>query len=511
MLSRSHEVIFYAHRERLWEICAPLLHAQVAQGGNWCYIADEHQPHQVAEALRLRGLRVEEGAIHTSAHLGFQASPVRVAPIITALKALLLQASEQQSRNLLLLVEMTWAIRSPSGAVYLREYETTLHDLLEQLGVRAICLYNQTTHLDGQLLLGLHTHPAIYDGAGSHPNPFFVPPDIYRRRDERAQFFSWLNLVQAGTSFTAGDLALQPTPAPAAPHLGTHQPIYDLELPTLLVNQGSEQGQWKIRCFGPLRVYRENGDLVRWQMDRAATRKMKTLFAFLLYRSTKGASAEELTTLLWPEASDSNAALNRLYQTINALRELLSPGIERPRESPFVLHEQDRYYLAVPPHTWIDLPMFQELCYRGARLLREGDLEQALICYESAERIYTGDYLADIPQQYADYAEDDWFWSRRYWLRDMHVKLLHGIAAIHRTQGQVASALSYADRALRIEPTSEAAQREKLLALHAARRRDALDRQYRLYCQILDQAQLGTPAPEISALYQQLRAQMSNE
>jgi DNA-binding SARP family transcriptional activator len=152
--------------------------------------------------------------------------------------------------------------------------------------------------------------------------------------------------------------------------------------------------------------------------------------------------------------------------------------------------------------------MFQELCYRGARLLRDGDVAQALICYESAERIYTGDYLADIPQHYADYAEDDWFWSRRYWLRDMYVKLLYGIATIQRAQGQIAAALSYADRALRIEPTSEAAQREKLLALHAARRRDALDRQYRLYCQLLEQAQLGPPAPEMSLLYQQLRAQL---
>src|SRR5690606_13500677 len=121
---------------------------------------------------------------------------------------------------------------------------------------------------------------------------------------------------------------------------------------------------------------------------------------------------------------------------------------------------------------------------------------------------YTGDYLADIPQQYADYTEDDWFWSRRYWLRDMYVKLLYGIAAIHRGQGHVAAALSYADRALRIEPTSEAAQREKLLALHAARRRDALDRQYRLYCQLLEQARLGPPSPEIAALYQQLRARL---
>src|SRR5690606_22130449 len=158
---------------------------------------------------------------------------------------------------------------------------------------------------------------------------------------------------------------------------------------------------------------------------------------------------------------------------------------------------------------WIDLPMFQELCYRGARLLRENDLSQALFCYEAAEQLYTGDYLADIPQQYADYTEEDWFWSRRYWLRDMYVKLLYSIASIHRQQGQISQALNYADRALRIEPTSDAAQQEKLLGLHAARRRDALDRQYRLYCQLLEQAQLGPPAPDITALYQRLRAELA--
>lgn len=509
MLSSQHEVLFYTQSERLWEVCAPLFHAQVAQGGLWRYIADEHQPAQVAEALRARGLRIEEGAIVAAAHLGFHTSPVRVAPIIGSLQELLLQASGQQSHPLLLLVEMTWAIRSPSGAVYLREYEAALHELLERCGARAICLYNQTTHLDAQLLLSLHTHPVVRDAGGAHPNPFFVPPVIYRRRDDRAQFLHWLNLVQGGTPVVPLDPGGQAGTASLTPSVATAtQPIYDMEPPPLFVAQHSDQGQWKIRCFGQLRVYRENGDLVRWQVERAATRKTKTLFAFLLYRGEKGASAEELTALLWPEATSSEAALNRLYQVVNALRELLSPGIKRPRASPFVLHEQGRYYLALPPHTWIDLPMFQELCYRGARLLRDGDVAQALICYEAAERIYTGDYLADIPQHYADYAEDDWFWSRRYWLRDMYVKLLYGIATIQRTQGQIAAALSYADRALRIEPTSEAAQREKLLALHAARRRDALDRQYRLYCQLLEQAQLGPPAPEMSLLYRQLRAQL---
>jgi two-component SAPR family response regulator len=496
-----HDIIYYAHAQRLWEICAALLREQSAQGGDWRYVADEHQPGQVARMLGAQGVTVGAGAIIPATSLGFHASPVRVAPIIAALRELLLQVLGQPPQGILLLIEMTWAIRSPSGAVYLREYEAALHELLVQHQARAVCLYNQTTLLDTQLLLSLHMHQSVVGPAGLCANPFFVAPEIYARRDERAQFVHWLNSIHPGAAELPASAASPSTPAA--------QPVYDLEAPPLFIAQNSDQGQWKIRCFGQLRVYRQDGELVRWQVGRAASRKTKTLFAFLLYRSEAGAAAEELTALLWPQADDQSGALNRLYHVVNALRQALSPGLARLRESPFVLNERGRYFLAVPPHTWIDLPMFQELCYRGAQLLWANDPAQALICYESAERLYTGDYLADIPQQYADYAEEDWFWSRRYWLRDMFVKLLYSIAQIHRVQGQIAAALSYADRALRIEPISEAAHQEKLLALHAARRRDALDRQYRLYCQLLEQAQLGSPAPDLAALYQRLRAELS--
>jgi two-component SAPR family response regulator len=501
-MSIQHSIIYYEQADRLWDICAAMLGQNNADGWCWYYISDEHEPNQVAEAFSARGVPLAIGTIVRSASLGFHASPVRVAPIIAALRELLLQASERYHQQVLLLIEMTWAIRSPSGAVYLREYEALLHDLLQQHEARAVCLYNQTTLLDAQLLLSLHMHQSVFGPDGPRMNPFFVPPEIYQRGDERAQFVYWLNSIQPGTAEMPAPAISVSTPAA--------QPIYDLDTPPLFIAENSDQGQWKIRCFGQLRVYRESGELVRWQVSRAASRKIKTLFAFLLYRSEVGAAAEELMALLWPHANDEAAAHNRLYQVVNGLREVLSPGLPRLRESPFVLNKHGRYFLAVPPHTWIDLPMFQELCYRGARLLRANDPAQALICYESAERLYTGDYLADIPQQYADYAEEDWFWSRRYWLRDMYMKLLYGIAQIHRVQGQIAHSLSYADRALRIEPTSEAAHQEKLLALHAARRRDALDRQYRLYCQLLEQAQLGSPPADLAALYQRLRAELSS-
>src|SRR5262245_35037352 len=123
----QHDIIYYAHAEHLWESCAALLHEHSAQGGDWRYVADEHQTDHVARILGAQGIAVGANAIIPAASLGFHASPVRVAPIVAALRDLLLQPLGRPPQGILLLIEMTWAIRSPSGAVYLREYEAALH------------------------------------------------------------------------------------------------------------------------------------------------------------------------------------------------------------------------------------------------------------------------------------------------------------------------------------------------------------------------------------------------
>jgi two-component SAPR family response regulator len=46
-----------------------------------------------------------------------------------------------------------------------------------------------------------------------------------------------------------------------------------------MVAQANE-GRWKIRCFGELRIHRENGELIDWNTKAGATKKLKTIFAF---------------------------------------------------------------------------------------------------------------------------------------------------------------------------------------------------------------------------------------
>jgi two-component SAPR family response regulator len=280
------------------------------------------------------------------------------------------------------------------------------------------------------------------------------------------------------------------------------QSTHHVDSPEPLILAGGSEGQWKIRCFGPLRVYRSDGSSFDWRVPQGATRKTKTLFAYLLFRGEQGASSEELVDLLWPNAKQIKQGLNRLHHTVNSLRHVLRPdgqGAEHLRL------EAGRYSLAVPEHTWLDYPMFQELCYQGNALLQDGDLQEGIVAYQSAERLYTGDFLADIPLEYAANEEFDWCWGRRYWFKEMHLKMLSSLSALYRQTQQLAEALTYADKALRLEPCSEIAHREKMLALHAANRRDAVERQYRLYLHSLERFGMGEPSSAVTGLYESLR------
>ena len=127
------------------------------------------------------------------------------------------------------------------------------------------------------------------------------------------------------------------------------------------------------------------------------------------------------------------------------------------------------------------MPLFQEQCYRGRALEKERRFEEAIVVNRSAERLYTGDLLADIPMIYTDNQENDWCWSRRYWFREMYMKMMTNTATLLRQTGQIGDGLIYIEKVLKLDLVSEPANLEKMRLLHKAGRPDAVKRQYRMY------------------------------
>jgi two-component SAPR family response regulator len=492
----GHAGLFYESDTDLWQQVAALMPRLLAHDGRWLYVADEHSVEAAQVGLGLAARNSGCGTVVAAADLRLREPilhPEAVAEAITG------RLHAQAGRPPTLLIEMSWLIRTPSSSSSLREYEAAIDALARREGTTVICLYNQSILLDRHLLNGLHTHALICRHDGDlEPNPHFVPPALFAQCSERAQFHYWLQQLRAPST----------APAPTAPDppmpSGQLQPIYYLETPSPLISGDGKQWRWQIGSLGQLRVYRANGELVQWAVPGGATYKTKTLFAYLLFRGEDGATAGELADLLWPEASGIEQSLNRLYHTVRCLRQALSPELASGRESPFVLRRDDHYYLAVPPNTWIDLPAFQEHCYRANQHQHQRRFAQSLQCYQSAKSLYRGDLLGDLPAKYTDHAENDWCWSRRYWFRNMYVKVLREMATLQRGMDNIPEALALCDEALRIEPTSDLLHQEKMRVLHAAKRRDALHRQYRLYCKALSQFELGEPTEATTRLYHAL-------
>jgi two-component SAPR family response regulator len=509
-ISCQHRALFYENPTTLWAQAAALINQAADAGSHWRYLADEHSVTIVTAALRERQVTISQEQVIDSAQCQLRASPIRIPPILSALRQLIQQMQAEGAPAVLLLIEMTWAIRTPSGDVYLREYEAALHALHAACPLTLVCLYNTAVLLDQQLLTGLHTHPQLQTLQGVQANPHFLPPDLYAQRNLRAQFEYWVQQVANHPRQDSEPATTEHPPQVAVvsasqqpPNLHV-RPLYHLQAPTPLIASNGDQNRWKIRCLGHLRVYREDGEPVQWNVLSGATRKTKTLFAYLLYRGEQGATVEEIADLLWPDAGNLKQSLNRLYHTVRCLRSALSPELPSGRESPYLIARDQRYFLAVPPNTWIDLPLFQEMCYRGATHLQNGNWDEALLCLQSAERLYTGDLFADIPDKYAANHEQDWCWSQRYWLRNMQQKVLCATATVYRQQGKFSEALTYCDQVLQHDPVSEMAHQEKLRTLAATKRYDALQRQYRLYCQALAEFEVGPPTEETTALYQSL-------
>lgn len=448
------------------------------------YIFDQNSPSDIK-----RELNVEESYIDIfpSSEFHLRDHVVRANPVIEAIKVKVDQYF--QTQNLIIFLEMTWAVRSPSGDIYLRELQEALQAFLINKEITLVCIYNESIMLDEQLLLGLFSHPKILTENEIKENPYYLPPEIIKRNHLKSRFNYWLNKIDTNHAKSKAIFTQKEE---------VNSEVYAVEKSFLTKIAQNSEGRWKIRCFGELRIHRENGELIEWNTKAGSTKKMKTLFAFLLLKGEKGATSEELADLLWPDAETTEQGLNRLYHSIRYLRIIL--GGENDGSS-FISYQNSIYYLKLPFDSWIDLPMFQELCFKGNQHIQEQNIEQAKTCYEAAERLYSGDLFHDIPIKYIENNDNDWCWSKRYWYSEMYHKLLYGMAKIYRELGNLSVAINYCDKALAEDPLLEAAHIEKLITLAESQRFDALHRQFRIYTDSLRKFNNSQPSAEIRTIY----------
>src|SRR4051794_11965147 len=173
----------------------------------------------------------------------------------------------------LLVVDMSWGLETNSATANFEGWPALAEALAERPELSIASLYNRRVLIDEQLLVALRGHPQLLTCAGLVNNPHWLPSRLQTRGALREQVDFWLGAIapelRIGTMAAALHAAEGADPMwllrrsaeePATVHLDSRD-------------------RWKIRCFGRLRIYRNDGSQVNWDPPGGATRKTKTLFA----------------------------------------------------------------------------------------------------------------------------------------------------------------------------------------------------------------------------------------
>lgn len=494
MCLHDHRCVFFEDVAKASLICADLIATAERVGFERLVLSDDW----AAAGSRFGPGFMLSARVAASSAFGMAEMPISIADIMRRIRERVDAAVAAGFRGLLLLIDMSWILQVPSGIAHHGEFEVALQELmLGSLPLQTVCLYHLSKFPEEMTLDAMRTHSRVLTEDGEFENPHFLPPRVFLSGNPAAKFQAWLN-------------SLRQVPTAKARHPGSRRrrrvdrAVSPAGSSTEDINPVRSQERWKIRCFGKLRVYRQDGSPVQWNVANGATIKIKTLFAYLLQCGAKAATAEELADLLWPQAQCTNQSLNRLYHTIHCLRMALSPDLKCSRASPYVIGHDHYYRLSLPEGTWMDVPVFEQFCRRGEKLLKTNQLEDALICCLAAEKLYTGTLLSDIPAEYIQNIDRDWCWSRRYWLDEIYVKLLTQISSLCRHFGRLDDAIDYAEKALQLEPCFELAHQELMLVFNDLGRRDAIERQYRLCLGALKRQEDRAPSGSTRVLFQRL-------
>ncbi|MBN8292941.1 response regulator [Rhodobacter sp. NTK016B] len=388
------------------------------------------------------------------------------------------------------LVDMTWASMAMMGVAAIEQWGNVAERISAETGLSVISLYNRQRLIEEQLLSAFRAHQHFLAPSGLYENPYWMPRELLHESTLDEQLGFMLGRVVpdfAGQSFFR-------TFDKAAARGASPDWLDDAAPP--LVTQGNSE-RWHIHCLGQLRVFVAGQHEVDWRIAGGAPKKTKTLFAYLLNAGEKGAHADQIGELLWQGDETEKTKRARLHHTVAMLRKVLGS-----RES--VIRTGDYYRLNAPPGSLVDITTFEQLCRRALSLARHGKEDAALVVYFEAERLYAGDLFEDLPLEYLATETEDWIMPRRTWLREMAMRVHYDLSKLLRRYRRYAEALEWSQRAIAIDPTSEAANAEAMRVFHAMGRPDAMHRQYRQYRKAMSNFGEEHEGIEIRAVYDEL-------
>ncbi len=220
----------------------------------------------------------------------------------------------------------------------------------------------------------------------------------------------------------------------------------------------------------------------------------RSLLAYLILHHDRRIPRDRLLGLFWPERADIRAR-RALSHALWQIRQALGPAADR------LVTEGDAVAFAMQADDWLDVETFEEqVCKYTSRQVSNAlpshslvSLSTCLLELSEAVAIYRSDFLVDI--------YDDWALVERERLRELYLRALEQLIALHKQRGDDERALNYAQRLAATDPLREAAHRELMRIYHLLGRTRAALQQFHVIRDLLADELSVEPSAATAALY----------
>jgi two-component SAPR family response regulator len=239
-------------------------------------------------------------------------------------------------------------------------------------------------------------------------------------------------------------------------------------------------GSAQLFLLGPFRLSAGGRAL---EDDALATRKTRSLLAYLATRRGQESSEDVLIDLFWEGPRARHSLHNAISQIRKAFKPLLGPVT-------LLARRRNGYALELDEHLWVDVEQFRLHCDEARRLANPAEAAAQL---KKAEALYRGDFLQGF--------YEDWCEPLRAQLFNQLVQLFTGLGQHYFERGKYEVSLDYWKRLLLRDNCSEDAYLGSVLCQLALGRKAEAVRTYHQCADRLREELNLSPPPKLVEIY----------
>jgi DNA-binding SARP family transcriptional activator len=272
----------------------------------------------------------------------------------------------------------------------------------------------------------------------------------------------------------SGELKTEPLNTQHAP-ITVNSPVVDLTL----------------KLLGPVEIYRDPSR--QFAPDAWTTKRARDIFCYIATSRHRRVEKETLIEAFWGEA-ELDAIEKNFHPTISHVRKALNS--RQTLKQNFLLYRDGSYQLNPELTYSIDTEEFSYFVAEAEKAYRDKENDRLWENIEAAHRLYRGDFMAGI---YEDWAEE-----LRGFYREQHARILKSMAKFAFREKSWTKALGFASEILREDPFREDIHALIMRVYAAQNKRTAAKEQYNKLQKLLKEELGVEPAPETRRVYQEI-------